>query len=168
MKREEVTCSILMQMFQFNYQIEYCSSVYLSDKVRISEDAKLTKELKDLQKKQNQMLRTILNFKIRDKVCVKNMLQETNNLSINQMVCLQIIMDTWKAIKLNIHCIKKYFETFKSTRMEGLLKADEDPSSFIGIAAKLWNMAPTRVRTTNLYKVAKREAEKFVKESIPI
>ena len=146
--------------------IRYCSSVYLSDKVRVSQEGELTKELKDLQKKQNQMLRTILNLRIKDRVSVKIMLEKTNNLSVNQIACLQIVMDTWKALKLNIHCIKKHFETFKSNRMEGLLKANQDP--FTGTASKLWNMAPLRVRTTNLYKVARREAEKFIKESIPI
>ena len=147
--------------------INYGSSVYLHPFIRIEENDPKKEQMKTLQKYQNVMLRTVLKVKVKDKVSIKSMLDKTGNLSINQMACLNILMDTWKSVKLNIKSLKCDFVPRENARNQSSFKEPNDKNSFIYKAIKLWNKTSIKFKTTNLTKVAKKEAMETIRR-IPI
>jgi hypothetical protein len=148
--------------------LRYCSAVYLHDKVRLKQQDATNKDMQQLQLKQNAMLRIILKKRQSQHVTIKSMLEETKNLSVNQLTCLSVLMETWKAIHLNVHGIKEHLHRdikpvcLRSTS-QNLLKVNEDLKSFPSKAAKMWNISSDRFKSTCLLKVAKAEAVKLVK-----
>ena len=147
--------------------IRYCLSVYASGSIRISEEEPKSKLLSDLQVKQNNMLRIINKCKLSDQKSIKSMLENSDMLSVNQLACLTILLDMWKAIHLEITPLKEMFQPRNSIRFQNSFKTSEDPNSFITKGAKLWERSSKSFKETNLLTVAKKEAIKFVK-TLPI
>ncbi len=142
----------------------YGCSIYQSEFIRLSQSDPMNSTLHRLQLKQNEMLRIILKHRRSDKVSIEKMLQDTKNMSLNQIACLNVLMDTWKALKLNIPSISSCFEYRNSKRYSDMFKPVEDKNSFVSKATELWNMSSERFKNTTLTKVAKMEAIKIVKK----
>jgi hypothetical protein len=130
--------------------LRYCSSTYLSDKIRIQEADPTTNEIKNLQILQNKMLRIISGVHLMDKVSIKSLLDRNNMFSINQMACFAILMDTWKSLNLGTLGPEPSFKTRSSARYKNYLQGNADPKSFISMASKLYNLCSARFKTTNL------------------
>ena len=147
--------------------LRYCNTTYLSHKTQLSKNEACNKDMKSLQILQNKLLRIVLGVKLKDKVSISSMLDELGMLSVNQMVCMSILMETWKALNLGIESISRGFKTRNSKRFCNHLQEDKDPHSYISKAARLYNLTSDRFKNTNLTKVAQQEAKKLVK-TLPI
>ncbi len=147
--------------------LRYCNSTFLSDQIRITENDPKHKNLYELQLLQNKMLRIIHGVKTKDKVPIRKLLEKTEMLSINQLTCQSMLMDTWKATHLGLESISAHFKPRDSVRFKDQLQANSDPQSFVSKSSKLFNMTTQRFKNTNLTKVAKQEAKTFVR-SLPI
>ena len=146
--------------------IRYCLSTYGASIVRIQTDDPTSVMLKHLQILQNKMLRIIGRHRLQDQIPTEQLLKQNNMNSINQMIAYSILMDFWKAKNLDVRPIMSHFEERSSMRYQGHYKNNSDPDSFVSTAAKLWSMAPRRLRTTNLLTVAKKNAIEFVRSRI--
>ncbi len=147
----------------------YCAPVYLSEKIRLTNDAPLSLELKRLQVKQNSLLRTLLKIKKIEHVKIADMLQESQWLSINQMACYTTLIEAWKSHKItgvypNTQT-RADSRTLRSDTLQLLRTNGKNPESFLGKASKLLDMASQRLRSTNLLKVAKMEAMTLCKDN---
>lgn len=147
--------------------LRYCISTFLSDKVRVSEEEPRNKVLHSLQLLQNKMLRIIFGVRIKDKIPTWWMLDELGMLSVNQVTCQSILMDTWKSLNLGIESVSCHFKARNSARFHDQLQSNSDPKSFVSIASKLYNISSDRFKLTNLTKVAQQEAKSLVKR-LPI
>ena len=90
-----INLELIEQLSDDNFQMLLSQE---REKYELAEKQRLEREEAERLKKQilqNRMLRTILGTKLRDKVSTKSMLDELNILSINQMTCLSILMETW-------------------------------------------------------------------------
>ena len=146
--------------------IRYCIGTYLHDKIRICHTCPKSKEIKDLQSLQNKMLRIILGISVRDHVSTEVMLKKTGMLSINQIACHSILMETWKAMVLGIESISGHFKLRNSIRFPDELQGNTDPKSFVSHASKLYNKSSKKFKQTSLTKVARLEAFDIVR-SLP-
>ena len=142
--------------------VRYCAPVYLSEKVRLSSEDPVNQDLKQLQTKQNDMLRVLLRKKRIDHASAADMLESTRSLSINQMTSYTMLIETWKSI--NITKIFPFNQTCTSKRVlrsntTQLLRSDTASSEpFTSKAIRLWTMTSPRFKTTNLLKIARIEA----------
>ena len=148
-------------------QIRYCLNVYACDNIRIEATDPKNKMMEELQVIQNKMLRIILNKNLKDRVSISSMLKETKMLSVNQIACLSTMIDTWKAINLNVEPIKEQLKFRDSRRFHNLLKGSKDQGSFLTKSAQLWAKSSQRFKTTNLLTIAKTEARMTV-NTVPI
>ena len=139
--------------------IRYCIPLFLSDKARISEGDPVNQELQGIQTLQNKMLRIILGVSLRDKIPTKTLLQKVNMLSINQMVCMSTLMETWSALNLGVDSISCHFKRMKSLRFSEQLQGTKDPKSFVSCAARLYNMTNDGIKMTNLTKKLDKKQE---------
>ena len=143
-------------------QARYCSPVYLSGRVRLNNSDTHNQELKKLQMLQNNMLRTVLKIKRRDHIKIEDMLRKVNCLSVNQMACYSILIETWKSIHITgilpSSSTRQDTRTLRSDSLQVLRTTAKCPDSFLQKASKLWEMTSQRFRTTNLLKIAKLEA----------
>ena len=121
---------------------------------------------------QNEMLRIITGRKRIDHPKIKDMLESTNMLSINQLIGYGITMEAWKAKAFNIPQLSTLLSyergddrTLRSNSNNAAVSSTIEP--FAICARNLWNRASDRFKTTNLLIVAKTEAKKMAK-SLPI
>ena len=145
----------------------------LYGQVRQTGDDVLTGSLDNLQKAQNNLLRTLENVRIKDKVSIKVMLERNNMLSINQMHAQVKLTEMWKAVNysnypLNIEQLQPA-ENGRATRgvSDGKLSEPATLNTFIGNATKLWNRAPTVIKNSKSISVAKKEIKAFCK-TLPV
>lgn len=129
--------------------------------------------MKSLQKLQSDMARAVLGVKLRDKMKIKDMLQELEMLSQNQMSALEVLMQAWKAKNFNLSplndfCRGEYVCAGLRSEAQGIVKQRESyVKGFQKTVNFLWNQTSAWFRTTNVLKVAKIEALNFVKQ-LPI
>ena len=109
------------------------------------------------------MLRIILGIKLKEQIPTKEMLDNVGMLSVNQIACHSILMETWKALHLEVESISAHFQLRNSKRFADELQGSNDPKSFISCAARLYNKTSKRFKQTNLTKVARIEALDTVK-----
>ena len=151
--------------------IRYCAPVYLCGKVRLHNSDPHNEDLNRLQVIQNKVLRVALKKKQSDHVRIEDMLHETESLSINQMVCLSILMETWKSRNIT-HILpdngtRHDDRTLRSDTMNLMRTSANSTKSFLFQATNLWKLSTQRFRTTSLLKVAKNEALTLVR-SLPV
>ena len=124
----------------------------LYGQVRLTNDDVLTGQLEKLQLAQNNLLRTMENVRIKDKVSIKTMLEKNKMLSINQMHAQVKLTEMWKAnnhqnYPLNIRK-QQPAENGRETRgvADGKLIEPSTLKTFIGNATRLWNSAPSVIK----------------------
>ena len=118
------------------------------------------------------MLRILNNKRRRDHVRVEDMLASSNFLSINQLTAYGLLVEIWKARTFNVPFLCNLLERERNdNRTLRLDTAGRVAATGLDIVAlkceKLWNMASSKFKKTNLLKVAKFEAKKLAK-TLPI
>jgi len=100
------------------------------------------------------------------------MLASSNFLSINQLTAYGLLVEIWKARTFNVPFLCNLLERERNdNRTLRLDTAGRVAATGFDIVAlkceKLWNMASSKFKKTNLLKVAKFEAKKLAK-TLPI
>jgi 3-oxoacyl-ACP reductase-like protein len=123
------------------------------------------------------MLRVLTRTKRKDKVKIKDMLESTKMLSVNQTAAQIKLTEMWKVEKVEQYPIKMELvagcEEGRATRSGQELKYKETgrtkagKQSFRGDAPKLWNKAPRSIKTAKTLYKAKREIKRYCK-TLPI
>ena len=145
----------------------------LYGEVRTQEEAKMNMELGKLQKAQNNLLRSLENVKVSDKVSIKSMLENQNMLSVNQTHAQIKILEIWRSINIanNPNKVKtiNHSNSDRTTRgmTSGLLQENNTPNTCLGDATRLWNKAPDTVRTPQTLNGAKI-ASKIYCKTLPV
>ena len=147
--------------------VRYALPVYLTSQARLTPNDPVHQGAKAIQTKMNEMMRTILDLKIRDKISIQTKLKRCKMLSVNQMLCKAILVEMWKAVHFSIRPISSAFQERENKRYSELFKTTNDPNSFISIGAKLWEQTTEKFRKTNLLKVANKEAQ-ILASTLPI
>ena len=143
--------------------IRYGAGVYLSDAVRLGPNDKLNANLQKLQVKQNDTMRLILNKKRSDLTPREKLLQDCKMKSVNQMTATAILMEVWRAFKFQVQAITESFVTDRSKRHGITVRTSRNPSSFISVAAKLWNkMNEANTKEVESVTAIKRQIEEVV------
>ena len=141
--------------------------------MRLIDEDILTGMLDDLQKSQNNLLRTLSNVRIKDKVSIKVLLEQNNMLSINQMHAQVKLTEMWKALNYNNYPLNieqlQPAENGRSTRgiSRGRLAEPATLNTFIGNATRLWNKAPIVIRDSKSISAAKAAIKLFCK-TLPV
>ena len=159
----------------FTSKIRYGLQLY--GKVR-RKDADPTSEIfKDIQIIQNNLMRYITGKKLSDKISIKQLLEDTNSLSINQMNAQIKLAEVWKSLNIQNYPLKvkrkEASDNMVLTRAvkNGFLvesgKKELTQNTCISDAIKLWNNAPREVQEANSLLSAKRLIKSFVK-TLPI
>ena len=145
----------------------------LYGETRISNEDTLTKEFENLQKAQNNLLRTLECVKIKDRRSVSKMLSSQNRLSVNQLQAQVKLTEMRKAnnvkgYPLNIEKIKHApnSSVTRSVTAENF-KEPKTTLTFIGDATRLWNKAPLGIRQAKSIGIVKKEIKLFCK-NLPI
>ena len=120
----------------------------------------------EIQKVQNKLFRLLNNSNIKDKIPTKNIANDLNMLSVNQINAQVKLTETWKFLNVDdypqIGSLKIVNDAQRmsraSTRGNLVIKGKTElrQSSFINDAAKIWNNAPTSVTHCKSLSSAKR------------
>ena len=142
----------------FNSKIRYALSVYGTCRTKDSDP--ITKDMKSLQTAQNVMLRVITNTRRMDKKSIKELLQKTKMLSVNQMTAQHILVDTFKIMKHQIpeELHEKLTRDLSTTTMttrrstKAMLPSQQliKKKCFTTQAISLWNDLPEGLRSTEM------------------
>ena len=158
----------------FMSQIRYALPLYCP--VQIGEDDPKPGCIDKVRKVFNDCLRLITGHTMEDHKPIKEMLEELNWLSINQLAAETRLMEAWKITHQPDYCMK---ETLKA-RPRGAYNTRNNQAvfynhsedgrftSFSNKTAQIWNKAPNIVKEAKTQTIAKREIRKFVNSSIPI
>jgi chromatin remodeling complex protein RSC6 len=130
-----------------------------------------------LQKARNRMLNTITGTWQRDRVRIKDLLEMTNNMSVNQTAAQIKLCEMRKASKVEDYPVKmekiKYNIGERLTRQNKEEKFKETArtklgmSTFVTDGARLWNRAPKNVTSAKTIWQAKKTIKEYCKK-LPI
>ena len=152
---------------KLRYGLQLCT------KVRTQESDLIPASLKSLQLTQNRMLRVLNGTKISDKISIKLMLKKFDLLSVNQLAAKIKLTEVWKSINkegypINLEKYKQYSEINTHLLREqpnrtfnDYCRLQKSEYSFHVDAAKLWNYAPTEIKSALSLPLAKKAIDKF-------
>ena len=132
----------------------------------MAEDVK-KKELESLQKSQNNLLRTLENVRIKDKVSIKSMLDKNKMPTINQMHAQVKLTEMWKSVNyknypLNIGKLQPANNGRESRGVTaGKLIEPATLNTFVCNATRLWNNNPGSIKESKSISVAKKAIKTF-------
>ena len=125
----------------------------------------------------NDLLRFLCNTKRSSHTSIESMLEKLGWLSVNQLACEVRLIEVWKALNQEDHCLKNMFEKATSnegiTRSAGLnrlkigFKSKIRENSFAYPSIQIWNSAPPEVTTAESESKARAAIKKYVK-TLPI
>ena len=97
----------------FTSKIRY--GLQLIAKVRLNETDPSNKDVENIQKVQNKLLRMLTNTKLLDMVRTSTLLKKTNIMSVNQLNCQIKIQEVWKALNIPDYPIQIEKQSVKVT-----------------------------------------------------
>ena len=145
----------------------------LYGKVRTSCESILTQDIDNLQLAQNNLLRTLQNVRIKDKVSIASMLERQKMMSVNQLHAQIKLTEMWKALNRPSYPLqigkRNLGDETRTTRSVTMKNLNEPKSltTFIGDATRLWNKAPPSIRNAKSIGNVKQEIKKFC-HTLPI
>jgi hypothetical protein len=160
----------------FNSLIRYGIPLYC--KPKLTNEDRSNAGLDELQVLHNEMQRTILGYRVRDKVQRKKIWEETGMMTVNQMACYHLMMETNNVLNFGSseslrECMREGGElTNVKTRanMRGDLKVPNNVEKLNGFAyygAKLWNRLPKELREAKTNGRFRSGVKKWIRENIP-
>ena len=123
------------------------------------------------------VMRLLCNSKRKNHTSIETMLERLGWLSLNQLSCEIRLIEVWKAVNNEEHCLHKIFK--KAITNEGItrsagtnklknnFKSKIRENSFSYPSIKIWNSAPIEVTTATSESKARTEIKKYVK-TLPI
>ena len=129
--------------------------------------------MEKLQIAQNNMLRTLENVRVKDKVSLKSPLERNNMLSVNQTGAQIKLTEMWKSknvVSYPLHPpIMNPIENGITTRSATNEKFQNNstPCTFIGDATRIWNHAPLAITTAKNIIAVKKNVKLFC-STLPI
>ncbi len=145
--------------------------------VRTENSDAVKKLVSEVQKAQNRLLRILERKRISDKVPIREMLDNQNMLSVNQLAAQIKLAEVWKARNGENYPVKMEFRTVNEngTSTRGATngkavetgKTQKSRATFIGDATRLWNKAPKSILRAETLMKAKREIKKYCK-TLPV
>ena len=155
----------------FTSKIRY--GLQLFGRVRLSDQDPINGDLKEIQMAQNRMMRSLQGKKLSDQTPIKDLLQATNMLSINQLNAQIKILEIWKATNINDYPLKLNKKEIipgqtntRSCTQGRLVVPGTIPimqKTCITDAIRLWNSSPTEVTSATSLSMAKKVTKTFVK-----
>ncbi len=125
------------------------------------------------QRSQNKMLRILDGALVSERKSTKALLDNQNMLSVNQIAAQIKLTEMWKASNDPQYPIKmktkdrqeNAFETKSLTRgdLTEVERSTKAKKSFTCDAAKLWNKAPEKIRTSKTLRIAKKAIREYCK-----
>ena len=159
----------------FNGKLRYGIAVYF--KPRLKEGDEICTSQEPLQVLQNDMLRAMFGHKRADKVNMEKLRKDQGMLSVNQLACYHILIETFNILKENSSPqIEEKIRPRDNTRYnmrsngKGDLHIIDKPlkscTGFTYMAGKLWNLLPDEIRTCeeDPFKV---KIKAWIEENIP-
>ena len=151
-----------------NSKIRYCISVYGAESLRVNDADVTKKSMHDLQVLQNDAMRIVTNHKRSEHIHITDMLHETRCLSVNQILAYTMLLENWKASNFKVPVLGNLL--IECTSSERTLRSETArlvrpclSEAYSLASTKLWNLASSRFRTTNLLSIAKIEARNLIK-----
>ena len=145
--------------------------------VRTENSEAVKKLVSEVQKAQNRLLRVLERKRLSDKVPIREMLDNQNMLSVNQLAAQIKLAEVWKARNGENYPVKMEFRTVNEngTSTRGATngkavetgKTQKSRATFIGDATRLWNKAPKSILRAETMMKAKREIKKYCK-TLPV
>ena len=130
-------------------------------------------DMEKLQIAQNNLMRTLENVRVKDKVSIKSLLEKTKMLSVNQTMAQIKLTEMWKSKNMNKYPLKPEIiqpitngATTRNATAEKF-KINATPNTFIGDATRLWNNAPHSV-TNAINIIAAKKGVKVYCATLPI
>ena len=118
------------------------------------------------------LLRFLCNSKRSSHTSIASMLDKLGWLSINQLSCEIRLIEVWKALNQENHCLRNLFEKATTntgiTRSAGLnklkapFKSKIRENSFVYPSVQIWNSAPSEVTTALTETSARTAIRKYV------
>ena len=159
----------------FTSKIRY--GLQLMGKVRMNFNDPTIKDLDNIQKVQNKVLRLLTKTKLTDHISTSSLLERTNMMSVNQMNGQIKIQEIWKSINVPNYPIQinkqTPHENGPATRADTKGRLIENGNSClsqktcINDAIKIWNQLPSEVTNCKSFYQIKKQAKMFAK-SLPM
>ena len=172
---ETATFSFFSNTAIFVSHIRYGLPIFCP--VRLDESDPIPGCIDDLKVVYHDCLRLLSGVSRTDHASIKEMAQNLEWGSINQLAAQTRLIQAWKSVHLENNCMKDVLHLRPkgnyNTRLNNVDLLDtgvEDiygSAGFVNATAKLWNKAPKSVKEASSLCVAKREIRKFVEEKIP-
>ena len=145
--------------------------------IRINPEDPIPGSIEGVRVVYHDLLRFLCNTKRSSHTSIKTMLEKLGWLSINQLCCEVRLIEVWKALNQEDHCLSYMFEKATSnegiTRSAGLnklkigFKSKVRENSFAYPSIQVWNSAPPEVTTAESESKARVAIRKYVK-TLPI
>ena len=120
---------------------------------------------------------TYNNSRIKDKISTKSIMANLNMLSVNQVNAQVKLTEIWKSINIENYPIQSQKVNYNmearatraSNRGDLMIEAStlKSQATFLNDAFKIWNEAPTIIKTSKSLSIAKKEIRKYV-TTLPI
>ena len=163
------TKTMFMILSIWNSKLRYGLQLYA--KVRTQKECPSQSLMENLQKAQNQLVRTLENVRIKDKNRTSTMLTKLKMLSVNQNMAKIKLTELWKAINTDNNPLnfrqQQPAANGRETRgvAEGKIIQSKGSTlakdSFVYDATKIWNDAPDAIKSAKTMYSAKAEIKKF-------
>ena len=141
--------------------------------IRMDQEAPNHTSIHNIQVVFNDCLRLLTNNKREDHAKIDDMLNQLGWLSINQLSAETRLIEAWKIAHNQDYClndtVKKKKKNVYPTRSNNQVLFDtgnecsKSKNSFAGPTAKIWNKAPSEVKTASNLSQAKNAIRCFVK-----
>lgn len=160
-------------------KISYAASAYANSYLFSDERLSQVDNNKKLQRCQNDFLRVITKNTLSDQKSVREMLEETELKSVNQIIASQQLMSGWSIMNNEVQPLKSMISGNNSTvnqnlnlrsASNNLIRPDyQSFSSYPNQLKRLWNHddLPSEFRFTQNKSTAKRLVNSFVSEFVP-
>ena len=175
--RSHLSMKSILKLVDGLFMSKIRNGLQLYGKVRLSEECPKCEVFKEIQKKQNDLLRFLAGCRTSDRISIRNLLERFNMVSINQLNAQIKLLEIWKALNVQNYpleirqqAVQEGVATTRATdrgRPCELGRSTGTQSTCISDAIKLWNIVPSTITESHSLYMAKKEIKKFVK-TLPI
>ena len=171
--REEL---ILVAEAIFNSRIRYGIPVFYKPRLALQDEVSTIQE--PIQVAQNDMIRQLFGHKRSDRINMEKLRKELKMLSVNQLACYHILLETFNILKKNSspqieEKIKPrersnyHMRSFKKGNLNVIEKPKKNCMGFTYISAKVWNLLPEEIRVEEKADPFKSKIKEWIAANIP-
>ena len=131
--------------------------------------------MKAAQIAQNKLLRLLNNTSMKDRVSTEDLLKNTGLLSVNQLAASIKLLEVWKSLHIKnypvqlepnnkvVNLSERQMRPSTTREWNQDAKTGPEKESFSRNAAKIWNMAPNKLKEMTSQTMAKKAIKEFCK-----